>query len=331
MTLPEATRDDVEDGVTLSIAGLVKRINSFDDGNVLVRFVDLDGNELDFKIWSGDTDHDMLETGEWFLFHAAKGDVFDDEVQIESNFGNAEIEPIDGPSTDPEQSTSDGTAESVQDGVLAFDIETVSTVPEATFNFRNSDHLELLSIGVGFAPNGDDPVETDVLVRSGTAPADEVTLLERFCDYVERQTPEELLFYKGLDFDKRHVLGRAERLDDSDGLHGRVQAIFDSHDLVNLDPPGSLEDNTDVTPTYWDVYTHSLDPVAWRESHPNWDDDTRMDVPHVENTDIPYFGERYLALADDVDESDNGGVEYRSLRELIVHYTRADIEPLFEL
>lgn len=342
MTIPDATRDDVEDGVALDIAARVERINVFDDGNALVKLVDQDGDDLDFKIWSGDVDHSVLTPGKWYVFRTAKGDVYGGEIQIESNYGNASIDPIEDPPTIDQSPSADGSVDESGDapasptedrpaGTVAFDIETVSTVPEDEFDFENSDHLELLSVGVGYAPADGAPAETSVILRSGTTAADERAVVQQFCEYVEDRAPSELRCYEGEDFDVRHLLGRATRLDQGDGLRERVAAVFEATDLRDLEPPGSLEDNAPVEPTYWDVYAHSLDPTTWRESHPNWDDATPVDSPRVANIDVPHFGDRFLELADDVDDPAQGGVEYRALRELIRSYTRADVEPLFDL
>lgn len=329
MAVPDATRDDIEDDVVIDFAARVLRIWEFDDGPK-AELEDLNGSTVDIKIWEDDADTDVLAEGDWFLFESAKGDIYEGEVTLGSNFGNLTIEPIDPPAERDGSAGASTAAGHAEGGVLAFDVETISTVPGDDFDVANSDHVELLSIGVGYATDGKSPAETDVLVRSGTGVDDEVALLESFCEHVEARDPDQLLVYEGLEFDEAHLLGRAERAG-GESLHARVRAIFDEYELRNVERSGTLESTAAVEPTYWDVYTHSLEPPEWRRSHPRWDEDEPIDRPTVENADVPYFGERYLELVDDVDDPRQGGPELRALRELIVHYTRARTEGLFGL
>lgn len=209
-------------------------------------------------------------------------------------------------------------------GIVAFDIETISRVPEAELDLVNSDHLELLCIGVGYAPGPGRPGKSGVLVRDGLSAESEAELIDRFCEYVEGADPKHLLLFKG-DFDLQHVPGRATRAR-SDAFGEHVQDVLNDRELINLDLPGSLEDNVDEPiETHWDIYEHSLNPEDWRVDHPRFTGD--VDDPVVTNKDIPYFGDRYLELVEQGEESR----EVRALYELIRHYTIADIDPLFEL
>ncbi len=314
------------DGESINIAAKVIQQRAFDDGNTQVLLEDIEGEQLELKIWAGDLETDGLEDGEWYCFENAEGDVYNGKVGLGSNRGKLQLrhlpEPPGGATNEREQ---EEPIEQIVGDAVALDIETISQVPEEEFDFENSDHVELLCIGVGYTPNLGTPGASEVLFRTGTAPATEASLLEEFCGYVEARDPDQLVMFKG-DFDRRHLLGRAERLVDLESeLDARIESIFVEREVVNLDPWGSLEENADVPPTYWDIYDHALDPAEWRTDHPRYSGD--ISDPRVTNTDVPHFGERYLELCDE----NADGRERRALRELLRHYTVADIDPLFEL
>ena len=320
------TKEDIVDGEPIDIAAKVLQQRTFDDGNTQVLLEDIEGKELELKIWAGDLKTDGLEDGEWYCFENAEGDIYNGKVGLGSNRGELEFkylpEPPECAATEPEQ---EETIEQVEGDAVALDIETISQVPEAEFDFENSDHVELLCIGVGYTSSLGTPGVSEVLFRSGTTPATEAALLKEFCGYVETRDPDYLVMFKG-DFDRRHLLGRAERLVDVESsLDPRIETMFTEREVVNLDPWGSLEENAGVPPTYWDIYDHSLNPAKWRADHPRYSGD--VSEPQVRNTDVPYFGERYLELCED----DTNGSERRALRELLRHYTVADIDPLFGL
>jgi hypothetical protein len=322
---PRTTKQDIEDSVPISIVGKVVDGQVFDDGNELYRLRDPDGAEIDLKIWSAEADRYAIETDTWYLFEDAEGDVYQGEQNLGSNQGSMTVETLESPPAFVNQAQDDGQVDDATDGgVVALDIETISTVPERQVDLENSDHLELLCIGVGWAPTAGAPGRSDVLFREGTGPESEARLLRRFCEYVESADPDQLVLFKG-DFDMMHLRGRAKRVADEDGIHSRVTELFETYEVVNLDPLGSLETNAEVRETYWDIYQHSLSPADWRQDHPRYSGDVAD--PTVTNKDIPYFGERYLELSDE----GATGHEYRALHELIRHYTVADIDPLFEM
>jgi hypothetical protein len=323
MEYPRTTKSDIEDKVSLSIVVKVTDSQEFDDGNEMYYLRDIEGNETRLKIWNEETDRYEIETGEWYLFQDAEGDTYG-EPMLGSNRGDMEAIALDKPPEFVEEPTEVETEEVTEGGTLAVDIETISIVPEDELDLDNSDHVSLLCIGVGYTPEVGMPGNSTVLFREGSSECDEAALLERFCEYVEDRNPDQLVLFKG-DFDLTHLQGRASRVDDNGNLSSRVESVFDTHRVVNLTPPGSLEDNFDVIPTYWDIYQHSLDPAEWRRSHPNYTGE--LDNPKVTNKDIPYFGERYIELRD----SSATNQEFRALHELIRHYTKSDIDPLFRL
>ena len=328
MNIPQTTKEDIADGEPISIAAQVLQHRTFDDGNTQVQLQDTEGQEFLLKIWDGDLPAFEFRENEWILLEDALGDIYNGNVNVGSNYGDIQVTYLESPPTSVDQDEADNTAtDSTQQtgGVVALDIETISTVPEGEFEFDNSDHLELLCIGVGYAPYQGAPGTSHTLFRSGTTDASEAALLQQFCDYVESHTPSQLVTFKG-DFDHQHLIGRAEKLSEIEPILGtRVRNLFTEHEWTNLDPWGSLEDNADVSTTHWDIYEHSLHPAEWRKDHPRFDGDS--DDPTVYNLDIPYFGQRYLELT----EQPESPPEHRALHELLRHYTVADIDPLFEL
>jgi|GEM_PF-3474295 len=326
MPLPRNTREDIVDSNTINIVSRVDQVQRFDDGNELYHLTDIEGNRTTLKIWRNETDQYDIEPDDWYLFKEAEGDVYQGDKKLSSNRGDMVVTPLEGiPDIVDKAAIENSSFEELSDGgIVAFDIETISTVPESELDLDNSDHLELLCIGVGYALGPGQPGMSDVLVRDGRSAESEAELIARFCDYVEETDPEHLLLFKG-DFDLNHVPGRAERVG-SEALGERVQGILEKRETINLDLPGSLEDNLDEpVETHWDIYEHSLNPADWRVSHPAYDGDP--DDPIVTNKDIPYFGERYLELV----EQGEDNREVRALYELIRHYTVADIDPLFEI
>jgi hypothetical protein len=326
MPLPENTQEDIVDGGPISIVGKVDKVQEFDDGNERYHLTDIQGSRTTLKIWSAETGQYEIEPDGWYLFEKAEGDIYQGEKKLSSNRGDMVVTPLEGvPGVVDEEAVETTDIEELSDGgVVAFDIETISTVPESELNLDKSNHLELLCIGVGYAPRPGQPGTSDVLVRGGRSAEAEADLIERFCEYVDAADPEHLLLFKG-DFDLKHVPGRAEQVGSQD-LNQRLRNILDEPEVINLTPPGSLEDNIDEpVETHWDIYDHSLNPEEWRVNHPRYTSDP--EDPRVTNKDIPYFGERYLELVEGEVES----TEVRALRELIRHYTLADIDPLFEM
>lgn len=326
MSVPENTKADIENDEPIDIAAKVKDKHTFDNGDTKVLFEDIGGEEFELKIWAGDDPVGDPDVDEWVLLENAMGDVYKGKSNVTSNHGKLSFQHLSEPPVEQTMPRPEEEEEHREKtSVLALDIETISLVSEEEFDFENSDHLELLCIGVGYSPDLGTPGQSKVLFRAGKSAADEADLLEALCDYCESHQPDRVVMFKG-DFDKRQLIGRAERLNDVRAeLLSRVQAIFDDHEVTNLDPWGSLEDNADVPSTYWDIYNHSLHPPEWRESHPRCDED--IDDPRVFNFDIPYFGERYLETL----ESNNDERERRALHELLRRYTVTDIDPLFGL
>jgi len=323
MEYPRATKTDIKDEEPLSIVAKVTNAQEFDDGNEMYYLRDIEGDETRLKIWSAETDRYDIEVEQWYLFQDAEGDTYGDPM-LGSNRGDMQAIALDEPPEFVEEPAEIENEEIVEGGTLAVDIETISLVPESEVDLNNSDHVGLLCIGVGYTPKVGIQGDSTVFFREGTSESDEAALLERFCAYVENRNPDQLILFRG-DFDLTHLQGRATRVATDAELSDRVKSLFETYRVVNLSPPGSLEENAEVVPTYWDIYNHSLEPAEWRLDHPNYTGE--LDNPEVTNKDIPYFGDRYLELRDE----GGNGQELRALHELIRHYTKSDIDPLFRL
>jgi len=201
MNLPQTTKEDIDDGEPISIAAQVLQHRTFDDGNTQVRLQDTEGQEFLLKIWDGDLPAFEFREDEWILLEDALGDIYNGDVNVGSNYSDVQLTYLESPPSSVDQDEPDNTAaDSTQQsgGVVVLDIETISTVPEAEFEFDNSDHLELLCIGVGYAPHQGAPGATHTLFRSGTTDVSEAALLRQFCEYVESHAPSHLVTFKGI-------------------------------------------------------------------------------------------------------------------------------------
>lgn len=334
MPLPTNVRGDIVDGEVIDIVAEVLQSKTYDDGNKDIRLRDAEGEVFRLKIWEGDADDVDLERDTWYVFRQAQGDIYQGEANLTSNYGRIEFDPLDDPPEFVERPAGQAAERPInpkEGGVVAFDIETISTVPQDELDFEDSSHFQLLAIGLGYASGRGQPPETEVLIRKGRSPIEEISLLDGFCDYIESRDPSSLITFAG-DFDRGHILGRAAILAESENWSDdRVRAIFDNYQHEDIDRLGTLEENVDVQPTYWDIYNHALDPPTWRENHPRWAASKPTDDPVVTNRDIPYFGEKFLELADSSERSAVEEREYRAIEELIRHYTVADVEPIFRL
>lgn len=324
MSYPQTVKSDIVDGAPIDMAAKVLSHSVYEDGNENYVVRDLEGNTLSLRIFSNDADGYDFETGSWYVFENARGDVYNEKQQIGSNYGKLVATKLDEPPVEAENHGQSPLGNLPTGGVVAVDIETVSTVDHDEFSFENSEHVELLAVGVGYARGPDQPGDVDVFLRDGPSASAELELLERLADYVDERAPASIVVFKG-DFDIRHIPGRAAILDEGGDLYDRLSEWCNEETVTNLDPPGSLEENADVPETHWDIYRHSLTPADWRKDHPNYYGD--IDALEVTNKDVPYFGDRYLELC----EADPGCQEHRALEALLRHYTSTDIYPLFEM
>lgn len=223
-------------------------------------------------------------------------------------------------------------------GTLALDIETVSPDREPTeqAHFRDSTYFELLAVGLGYRPAPGEAIETTVCFRDGDTPESELALVDAVCDWCADREADRLVTFNGDGFDLLHLPGRAELAGEAVGdvaPRRRLDA------LLGLDHVDLMDDaketwggyrgleqvcrdlGVDVPETHWADYDHGLHPDDWRSP-------SKRGKKQVVNTDVPHFGERYLALAA-VDARET--LTFRALHDLLTDYTVADIEPLFDL
>ena len=96
-------------------------------------------------------------------------------------------------------------------GTVALDIETISPgVDESTeVDFLNSRHFELLCVGAGYREVPTSKPEIEVLWRPGVDTGDEYQLIARLAEWLADRPIDQILTYNGVDFDFRHIQGRA--------------------------------------------------------------------------------------------------------------------------
>lgn len=305
MPVPTATRENIEQNEPIDILVRVESETTA-HGPVEQQYVvtDRDGARFGLAIFERQAAY-TLESDRWYVLENASGNVYNGKPELRSNFGSMSVKAVAEPPdsvTVPGSTSSDTTVH--EGGVLAFDIETISTVPETALDLGDSSHLELLCIGVGYRPSSGVPVESDVLFRRDLSPESEQDLLERFCDWIDARDPSLLVTYNGTGFDLPHLRGRAAAISDvttnddatdtespdtntdntesthtsptdsgssesnSDGSKStdtRLAAVLDMTTHEDLYVSGPLENATAVATTHWDAYAHDMDPTRWRQ------------------------------------------------------------------
>lgn len=226
-------------------------------------------------------------------------------------------------------------------GRFALDIETVSPSLEAYErppDFGDPAHFELLAVVLGHeAPGGER--EVTVLFRDGTTAESELDLVESAVRWLADRDGDTYLTYGGEHFDVPQLLGRTEaavaasgagegplrtlrRLLESELDHVDVQpAAWDAFGDYTSFEKACAAAGVETTPTRWDAFDHGVDLDDHRPPEDRGE-------PTVRNRDVPLLGERLLDLAA-VDATDT--VTFRALRDLLDHYARADVAPLFDL
>ena len=336
MELPTTTAEDIEQNQEISIVAQVDSIHEGGKVRARVLLTDIDGNDVQLTLFDQSPEYDFVEN-QWFLFQDASGNVHQGQKELRPNFGDMRAKPVDPPkdiiSGAKEQEEVVGSAsDDATDGRVALDIETIQSVEESELDLTNSNHLELLCIGVGYQPSPGVPVEADVLFRNNSSPAAELDLIDELCDWLETRDATTLLTYNG-EFDLGHIQARAELAGQAAPQRGettvkRVEDLFTQLTHNDLKRPGlSLEAVADVPETHWDIYTHDMNPTEWRRNQKelgNFDEDRLLDDPVVSGSDIPYFGQQLLT-------STEGSTEHQALHEMVHRYAISDVEPLFNL
>lgn len=327
MEHPDATREDIEQNEAIDVLVRVESVSEApsDSFDLKATLADRTGKQFGLTVFSGDGDNYTLDEGNWYVLRNASGNFYNGNPELRSNFGKMTVEQVAPPSSEdaPIRRAEADRRESRAGGVAALDIETLATVSEDELDLRNSEHVELLCVALGYRPDPDAPAETTVVFRDDRDPDSEVALVESVCEWLERRDPSVLLTYKGADFDVEHLRNRP-------GLAGAdanpFESLLETVEYRDLDRGGKLTHVADVDPTHWDVYDHSLNPAEWRVEQGK--SGAEIADPELDGGDVPYFGERYLELRE---RGESESVECRALREMLRRYAVGDVRPLFDL
>lgn len=336
MELPTTVAEDIEQNQEISIVARIDSIHEGSNVRARVLLTDIDGNDVQITLFDQSPEYDFVEN-QWFLFQDASGNIYQGQKELRPNFGDMRVEPVDPPEdlisgAKEQEEVVESTSDDTTDGRVALDIETIQTVKESELDLSNSNHLELLCIGVGYQPSPGVPVEADVLFRENSSPAAELDLIDELCEWLETRNGTTLLTYNG-EFDLGHIRARAELAckaapQGDEATIQRVEDLFGQLTHDDLKRPGfSLESVADVPETHWDIYNHGMDPTEWRRNQKelgNFDEDRPLDDPAVSGSDIPYFSQQLLT-------STESSPEHRALHEMVYRYAISDVEPLFKL
>lgn len=230
---------------------------------------------------------------------------------------------------------------SIPNSLLAIDIETASPHEKpGKGDFQNTRYFELVAVGLGYQPELDAEIETEVLFRNGGWD-DEATgdLLQRVDEWCRDRDSDGILTHNGEGFDEIHLKGWTQAVADQGGWPegpDRFEMLFTDH--IDLNPIAvnryqdrleswrdrvSLEDvceweDIDVPETHYDDYE-----LGRLTEH------SAIDSGHVTNVHIgEVLGEAYVKHQI---QGSTGTTQFQELERLLRHYTEADIEPLFHL
>lgn len=329
MKHPDATREHIEQNESIDVLVRVESLQKVDgdDFDLKATLADRTGKQFGLTVFAGDGQNYTFSEGGWYVLRNASGNIYNGTPELRSNFGKMTVEQVPPPSPEdaPIRRTEADRREAQAGGIAALDIETLTTVPESELDLGNSDHVELLCVGLGYQPDPDAPAETTVSFREDRSPESELALIESVCEWIERRDPSVLLTYKGADFDVEHLRNRPE-LTGAEMDANPFESLLETVEYHDIDRGGKLAHVADVDPTYWDVYEHSLNPAEWRVEQGK--SGSAVAAFELDGGDVPYFGERYLELRE---RGETGSVEYRALREMLRRYAAGDVRPLFDL
>lgn len=351
------TVENIVDDEPLDITLKLDRADEADHDSIdcWVHFVDAENQFVKCTIFKNNEYSGYnWDSAKYYEFQQVTGDVYEGTVGIKPNW-DTEITPLDTPpeafnddsdSTD-ESPHNDGAVISPESTRLALDIEVLTLVDEEELDLDDPTHVEMLCIGVGYQPSPSLPAEATVLFRQGDTPQDELNLLIDLCEWIDARPAQALLTFGGDGFDLDHLRDRARLAEETCGEKGtvepRITEILDGLTSVDLRHTAqqafgyssSLESSCrqvgiPVVETHWDIYGHDLEPESWRETQwEAWSNppDKPLDHRNVLGSDVPFFGEQYLGLVREGEDT----VETRAIRELLRAYTQSDIIPLFSL
>lgn len=315
---------------------------------------DEEGTHFKVTIFNDDhlADYEFAEN-QWYRIGPCPTDVYAGSIGIKVR-RSTEVSKIDNIVSDAHPGFETEDPSLVQLGAsvgrVGIDIETVATVSEqeieaykdANNGDLNPEHYELVAVGVGYQSRGDEPTDTEVILREEPETDDEFRVIEDVVDYLHRTDATTLLTFGGTWFDIPVLRGRAEIIAETVGVgrerlervHQTLDSLFHAdlkQGVYRVFDGGSLEKTakkvgSEPPETFWDVYCHDLDP---EESRRTFDDGpwNNLRDPVFYNKDMLFFGDHFLRTTEDPPES----VPRRALYKMIHEYTRTDITPMFDI
>ncbi|MFP8890632.1 hypothetical protein ACLI4U_12760 [Natrialbaceae archaeon A-CW2] len=347
------TATDIKKGEFIDIPLRVDEIRNASNSKIHAQLEcsDVKDQHVRFTIWAQNEEWVTFpfEEGKWYEFKGFLGKPWENGVNVDAR-KHSTVEKIDPPEVaigaKLEEEEPQVTTEQLSSRG-AFDIEVLTTVPEAELDLDNSDHVEILCVGLGHQPQRGVPCQSEFILREERTPESELACIEEAVVWLEEHDFSSILTYNG-EFDFKHLRGRAKRAADDSGERTRGENLakrIDDLEAIHIDlmplskligRGSKLEDVTKavgepVQETHWDIYNHGLHPGEdWRKEQ--WDAmgwqpaDDPSDC-RVFAADIPHFGRAYLEHQQGNGRSSNS----RALRELLRHYTLGDISPLFAI
>lgn len=226
-------------------------------------------------------------------------------------------------------------------GTLAIDIETASPNEEPPKGeYENTEYFELVAIALGFRPDRNSPVESDVLFRKGDWKCENTAkLLGRLLDWTTKREIDDVLTYNGTGFDFIHLRNWTESADEtglSDGALERIEALASKQ--TDLKYP-AIENHSDLInsghefPKFEKVcQARSVSTTETKYADYDISSDFLQDLGAAETVQGwhigKYLGEQYI-------EGVTNGLEdtltYRELETMLADYAKADVRPLFDL
>lgn len=319
-----------------------------------IHCTDEEGTHLKITIFNDDhlADYEFTEN-QWYRIGPCPTDVYGGSIGIKVRRGTevTEIDDIEPASHLGFETENPSLVQlGASSGRVGIDIETVATVPESEIREYkdanngdvNPEHYELVAVGVGYQSRGGEPTDTEVILRESLEADDEFRVIENVVDYAHGTDATTLLTFGGTWFDVPVIRERAEITAETAGVGQerleRVHRILDSlfhadlkQGVYRVFDGGSLEETAEKVgtrppETFWDVYSHNLNPEEERQTFDDGPWDSLQD-PVFYNKDMLYFGDHFLGTREDSPESVLG----RALYKLIYEYTRTDIAPMFHI
>lgn len=220
--------------------------------------------------------------------------------------------------------------------MLAIDIETASPHSTPRGDMQNTDHFELVAVGLGYQNRPGGTIESDVLFRDGDWELYHTTeLLSRVEQWIKSHNPNYALTYNGSNFDATHLLNWAQQADEeykTTTFTDTFETVFDNHiDLIRpassvLEGSGSSYLSLDDALTAADIETQN---TYYSKYNLPTEFTQQFETQYVQNSDVGrVLGETYV---EHIATPTTPTAAYTDVESLLYDYTVSDIEPLFEL